>query len=102
MPGFEEEAFQRAQRISRPRTQREKPEAPSSMPRREKPVPKDEPVQEENSEKELKPQFQQPKAGLLETLFRDKEKSIILALILLLSDDGNDPSLLLALAYLLM
>ena len=102
MPGFEEEAFQRAQRISRPRTQREKTEAPSALPEREKTVPKEEGTRKDNSEKELKPRPSQPKAGLLETLFKDKEKSIILALILLLSEDGSDPSLLLALAYLLM
>ncbi len=102
MPGFEEEAFQRAQRISRPRTQREKTETPPAMPKREKPEPKEEQTQDDNSEKELNSQHQQPKPGLLEALFKDKEKSIILALILLLSEDGNDPSLLLALAYLLM
>lgn len=95
MPGFEEEAFQRAQRISRPRTQREKPDTP---PEPKKPEP--EPVIN-NSEKEIKSN-PQPQKGLLDVLFKDKEKSIILALILLLGDENNDPSLLLALAYLLI
>ena len=74
MPGFEEEAFRRAQQISRPR------------------------VVKERAETVREPE----KAGLIETLFKDKEKSVILALILLLSDENSDPSLLLALMYLLI
>ena len=98
MPGFEEEAFQRAQRISRPRTQREKPEAPSEP---KKPEPIESKSVDNNSEKEIKPN-PRPQTSLLDVLFRDKEKSIIIALMLLLSDENNDPSLLLALAYLLI
>ena len=74
MPGFEEEAFRRAQQISRPR------------------------VVKERAETVREPE----KTGLIETLFKDKEKSVILALILLLSDENSDPSLLLALMYLLI
>ena len=99
MPGFEEEAFQRAQRISRPRPQREKPEAP---PEPQRIVPAVEQTEKNNSEKESKPQPARPKTGLIDALFADKEKSIILALMLLLGDESSDPSLLLALAYLLM
>lgn len=99
MPGFEEEAFQRAQRMSRPRPQSEKQKAP---PEPKKPEPEISEASNNNSEKEIKPEAPPPEKGLIETLFKDKEKSIILALILLLSDTNNDPSMLLALAYLLI
>ena len=40
--------------------------------------------------------------GILKTLLRDKDKTIILALMFLLYSEGGDYSLLLALLYLLM
>lgn len=103
MPGFEEEAFARAQRMSRSRAGREKqdiPKEPSgSEPEKEKtPLP----IPEQSSKKEIKSDPAPQKRGFAEALFRDKEKSIILALILLLGDESGDPSLLLALAYLLI
>lgn len=107
MPGFEEEAFRRAQQISRPRSHKERVEAVREP---EKPKPKPEVKEEQkaelpninNSEKEIKSNPKPEKTGLIETLFKDKEKSVILALILLLSDENSDPSLLLALMYLLI
>ena len=107
MPGFEEEAFRRAQQINRPRTVRERAETVREP---EKPKPKPEVKEEQkaelpninNSEKEIKSNPKPKKTGLIETLFKDKEKSVILALILLLSDENSDPSLLLALMYLLI
>lgn len=99
MPGFEEEAFQRAQRISRPRPPKEQRE---TSPEPKKPEPKAAQKPENNSKREIKQESPPTKPGLIETLFKDKEKSIILALILLLSDENNDPSMLLALAYLLI
>ena len=99
MPGFEEEAFQRAQRMSRPRPQNEKREAP---PEPKKPEPEIPDAPDDNSKEEIKPKASPSETGLIEALFKDKEKSIILALILLLGDESGDPSLLLALAYLLI
>ena len=99
MPGFEEEAFARAQRMSRPRPQNEKREAP---PEPKKPEPEIPEAPNNNSKEEIKPEVRHQETGLIEALFKDKEKSIILALILLLSDTNNDPSMLLALAYLLI
>ena len=55
-----------------------------------------------STENEIKSNPKPEKTGLIETLFKDKEKSVILALILLLSDENSDPSLLLALMYLLI
>lgn len=107
MPGFEEEAFRRAQQISRPRAVRERaetvrePEKPKHKPEvREE--PKEKSANAENSKKEIKSNSKPENPGLIETLFKDKEKSVILALILLLSDENSEPSLLLALMYLLI
>ena len=40
--------------------------------------------------------------GIFETLFRDKEKTLILGILLLLMDEKTDNSLLMALMYLLI
>lgn len=40
--------------------------------------------------------------GLFDTLFKDKEKTLILGLILLLMDESSDNSLIMALMYLLI
>ncbi len=48
------------------------------------------------------PQKPPEKGGLLETLMKDKERTLILALILLLMDEKTDNSLLLALFYLVI
>ena len=92
MAGFEEEAFERARRMSHSR--------PGGTPQREErreepPKPKPEPPKPE-------PPAPPKPPNVLETLFRDKEKSLILLLLLLLSDENNDPSLLFALMYLLI
>lgn len=41
-------------------------------------------------------------SGIFEALFKDKEKTLILSLILLLMDEKSDNSLMLALLYLLI
>lgn len=96
MPSFEEEAFARASQLHR-RDDRRKPPPKPEPP---KPEPKPQP-----------PKPQPPKApellpekapNLMETLFADKDKSLILLLLMLLMDGESDPSLLFALAYLLM
>ncbi len=95
MPGFEEEAFARAQQLhhARPKspvTERRVPNEHTEPPK-PKPEPKPEPP------KPKKP----PKEGILEVFFKDKERSIIMTLLLLLMDEQTDPGLLLALVYLL-
>ncbi len=45
---------------------------------------------------------QHPSGGIFEVLFRDKEKTLILGLILLLMDEKTDNTLLMALMYLLI
>ena len=83
MPSFEEEAFNRAQQMHR------KPQFNREAPRRE--VPK-------------LPEPPDPKKddGLLNLMFKNKEQSLILLLVILLMEENTDPSVLLALMYLLM
>ena len=95
MAGFEEEAFERARRMSHSR--------PGGAPQREErreepPKPKPEPPKPEPS---APPEPPKP-PNVLETLFRDKEKSLILMLLMLLMDEQADPTLLFTLMYLLM
>ncbi len=88
------------------------------MPQRQRPEQKQPPKNQEDKESEISenrqkvpetppiPDFnshtQNNTQSSLEVLFRDKEQNLILMLILLLAGDGADPSLLLALMYLLI
>ncbi|MEE1261791.1 hypothetical protein, partial [Ruminococcus sp.] len=40
--------------------------------------------------------------GVLELFFRDRERSLLMTLLLLLMDENSDPGLLLALVYMLL
>ena len=75
MPSFEEEAFNRAQQMHR------KPQFNREAQRRAVPKKDD---------------------GLLNLMFKNKEQSLILLLVILLMEENTDPSVLLALMYLLM
>ncbi|MGN0442280.1 MAG: hypothetical protein ACI4FO_06220 [Acutalibacteraceae bacterium] len=95
MASFEEEALRRAQQLhSRPRQ-------PEPEKRQRPPDPKpDESAAKSEIKPQSKPQTQQK--SLIDFLLADKEQSLILLLLLLLSGEKADPSLLLALMYLLM
>ena len=93
MPSFEEEAFARAAQLHR-RDDRRKP-PPKPEPPKPKPESEPEPPKEPEPLPEKAP-------NLMETLFADKDKSLILLLLMLLMDGESDPSLLFALTYLLM
>lgn len=94
MPSFEEEAFERARKMSHSRRapHEEKPPKPAheqpAAPKAEKPA--------------VSVMPQKPAPNMLETLFKDKETSLILMLLLLLMDEKNDPTLIFSLMYLLM
>lgn len=89
MASFEEEALRRAQQMhSRPPHQTEREKKPEDAP------------QKTDNKQENKAQGQQK--SLVDFLLADKEQSLILLLLLLLSGEKADPSLLLALMYLLM
>lgn len=94
MPSFEEEAFNRAQQMHR------KPQFNREVPKREVPKPPE-------KQEEPKPEISKPPApkrddGLLNMMFKNKEQSLILLLVILLMEENTDPSVLLALMYLLM
>ena len=102
MPGFEEEALERARQMtqhrrSAPRTEpkREEPRQPEKPSLPEKPEPPPKPPKPVSSNPQEPP-------NMMEILFRNKENSLIMMLLLLLMDEKNDPSLLFALMYLLM
>ena len=108
MPSFEEEAFNRAQQMHR------KPQFNRAAPTRE--VPKQPQKQQEprmevqkHPEKHEEPKSERPERpvpkkddGLLNLMFKNKEQSLILLLVILLMEENTDPSVLLALMYLLM
>ncbi len=96
MPSFEEEAFERARKLSHsrpggnpPHSEPPKPAPPKSEP--PKPAPP-------APAKEAPPKAPQ----LMDTLFKNKDNSLIMLLLLLLMDEKTDPSLLFSLLYLLM
>ena len=97
MPSFEEEAFERARKMSRGRRapKGEKPKNPDPEKSEKPPAPKPEAPQ-------VSVMPQKPAPNMLETLFKDKETSLILMLLLLLTDEKNDPTLIFSLMYLLM
>lgn len=96
MASFEEEALRRAQQL------RSHPQSPPEREKKHKPPEKKQedtaPLPEMTAE--IKPTNQQK--SLVDFLLADKEQSLILLLLLLLSGEKADPSLLLALMYLLM
>jgi len=61
-------------------------------------------MKKEEKEENIKPEKEKPKESknILDSLFQNKEQSIILLLIILLLDEKADPTLLLALLYLLL
>lgn len=76
---------------------------PSQQPQQpeEKPL-EPEKKKEEKTQKQSHAADESPPDGIFSSLFRDKDKTIILALMLLLADENGDNSLLFALMYLLM
>lgn len=109
MPSFEEDAFARAQQMHRRRPQNQsqinnstqpnnppqsKPQKPSVSEPEEAPVPQVQTT--EVSEAPIKSD------SFLNALFKDKDQSIILLLIVLLMEENSNPTLLIALIYLLI
>lgn len=93
MPGFEEEAFERARQMH----SRRPPPKEERRPEPSKPVP----PKPEPPKPEPPPSSVPAPPNLLEALLKDRETGLILLLLLLLMDGDNDPSLLFALMYLL-
>ena len=91
MPSFEEEAFERARKLSHSRPGGNPPHSEPPKPAPPKPAPP-------APAKEAPPKAPQ----LMDTLFKNKDNSLIMLLLLLLMDEKTDPSLLFSLLYLLM
>lgn len=88
-----------AQERSRPQGQRPAPhQAPEAPPPEPEPAEPQDPPAQEVSGTEPAP----AKGGLLENLFQDKERTIILALLILLSGEESNHELMFALLFLLM
>lgn len=105
MPSFEEEAFARAQQMHR-RPPHHRDTAQSSESHH---TPESKPKAEQNSQppkaeipKSNNLNEHRPNDGLLDILFKNKEQNLILLLIILLMEEDTEPSLLLALMYLLI
>lgn len=104
MPSFEEDAFTRAQQMHRRTPYRPGGNQQTDFQKRE-PKPEPEPEPEPNQpEKAQSPNVtvSQQNDGLLDMLFKNKEQNLILLLIILLMEENSDPTLLLALIYLLI
>ncbi len=102
MPGFEEEALERARKISQSRRAAPRQEPTGEERKKPEPPKPAEPPKEPTVPHKPKPPAEPPKPNMLEALLKDKETSLILTLLLLLMDEKNDPSLLFALMYMLM
>lgn len=85
----------------RGRTEREESPGEEAGTRRDAPSAPAPPVPEEESPLAQEPAESAPN-GLLESLFKDKEKTIILALLILLGSEGGNHELMFALMFLLM
>ena len=83
MPSFEEEAFNRAQQMHR------KPQFNREAPRRE--APKQPEKQEEPKSEIPEPPVPKKDDGLLNLMFKNKEQSLILLLVILLMEENTDP-----------
>ena len=100
MPSFEEEALARARQMKRSQERRPPPGQPG-LPEPE--PPRDEPAPEPKPELNPPPKpAPANKGGVLELFFRDRERSLLMTLLLLLMDENSDPGLLLALVYMLL
>ena len=97
MASFEEEALARARQMKRQQERRPPPAQPEPEPE----PPREEPKREPEPRPQPKP-VPKNQGGVLELFFRDRERSLLMTLLLLLMDENSDPGLLLALVYLLL
>jgi len=99
MKKMQQEAVRRAEEMqNRARTVQQQQNQPSHH--QSEPVAEINTPNVENIQKP--PERQNETGGLFETLMKDKERTLILGLILLLMDEKTDNSLIFALMYLLI
>lgn len=99
MRKMQEEAVRRAEEMqNRAKSQMHRqpqPEPPPPPPVKNENIVEERPVMQPEKPK-------QESSGIFEALMKDKERTLILSLILLLMDEQTDNSLILALLYLLI
>ncbi len=100
MPSYEEEAYTRAQQMHRRPQYRT--ENISKTNQKEEQKIEIKPEENNNNTAEIKQPHKNNQGDIFEILFKNKEQSLILLLIILLMDEKADPALLLALIYLLI
>lgn len=104
MPSFEEDMFAKAQQMNRHQPYYHSNQKQNIQTQGGKQEQK-QAVSEKKSEQkpaEIAEKQNQSNPSLLDMLFKNKEQSLILLLIILLMDENADPTLLLALVYLLI
>ncbi len=101
MPSFEEEAFTRAQQMHRRPPYRREATQNKDVPQAEKNNINEDTLKDEKSKSEPAGTNNRHES-LLDIMFKNKEQSLILLLIILLMEENTEPSLLLALMYLLL
>lgn len=100
---MQQEAVRRAREMQN--RARPEPMPPQRTSKPVQPIPQmqqNEPPPELPNHHGRQPPLKYDTGGILETLFKDKEKTLILALVLLLIDEKSNNSLILALLYLLI
>lgn len=105
MQKMQQEAIRRAQEMHR-RAAPFRPEQ-ENVPPPKAPPPTETPLLTADMAEETAPpagpsEGKAPTGGIFDTLFQDKEKTLILGILLLLMDEKTDNGLLLALMYLLI
>lgn len=105
MQSFEEEALARAQQMHKRAphyAQGQRRESKSESERQEPLQAENPPKNDGNQQGAGDSRNHQNSNGLLDVMFQNKEQSLILLLIVLLMEENAEPSLLLALMYLLI
>jgi len=95
-----QEMQRRAAEYSTVRREQEIPRVQASQAQKEREEPLQKEREEGNPEEAVKETDR--KGGIFETLFKDKEKTLILGILLLLMDEKTDNGLMLSLMYLLI
>lgn len=107
MRKMQEEAVRRAEEMQNRARVVHQSRQPEHSPKSERPEPEQEeeekkPPAENHKPPEVYPEHGNHSDGIFETLMKDKERTMILALMLLLMDEKSDNSLIFALLYLLI
>lgn len=107
MPSFEDDAFARAQQMHRRRAQNQSQMNFNTPTVNTNAKPQEKPTAEQKEASDIHPEptvrnAPEKSDSFINVLFKDKDQSIILLLIVLLMEENSNPTLLLALIYLLI